>query len=92
MWEQEKKRLQYQLPLAETYIDMLTLGYQMAGRMRPLLESGYIEDNLQCKDTKIDFRDVIEWMNSNGWHQMAREFKSLFKQSRKYKRLVTQNE
>jgi hypothetical protein len=84
MWEKERKQLEYQLPLAENYIDMLTLGYQMAGRMRPLLESGYIEDNPHHKDTKIDFKEVIKWMDSNGWDEIAKEFRSLFNQSRKY--------
>jgi hypothetical protein len=91
MWGKEKKELEYLLPLAEDYTEMLTLGYQMAGRMKPLLESGYLEDNPQYNNTKIDFKLVIEWMTANGWHEMSRDFQSLFNQSRKYKKLVTQN-
>jgi hypothetical protein len=81
MWEQEKKRLQYLLPLANDYIDCLTLGYQMMSRMKPILEQGYSEDH---PDEKPYIVDIIYWMRDNGWDEMHKEFNALLDQSKEY--------
>lgn len=81
MWDQEKKSLQYLLPLAKDERDFLTLGYQMFGRMKPLLEQGYLEDH---PDVKPHIVDVIYWMRDQGWDEMYKEFMFLLDNSNKY--------
>lgn len=81
MWAKEKRQLQYQLPSAESYIDVLTLGYQMIGRMRPILETGYKEDH---PDHEPQFTDLLRWIKENEWHEMAGDCEDLMKQAKKY--------
>jgi hypothetical protein len=81
MWEQEKKRLHYLLPLADNYMDCLTLGYQMMSRMEVLLYRGYQEDHPGKKPYMID---VIYWMEDQGWNEISNEFMYLLDQSKDY--------
>jgi hypothetical protein len=81
MWQKEKKRLYYLLPLEENHIDCLTLGYQMMSRMKPLLEQGYNEDHPNEKPYMVD---VIYWMEDQGWDEMYKEFMALLDQSEEY--------
>ncbi|WP_028778776.1 hypothetical protein [Shimazuella kribbensis] len=81
MWGQEKKRLQYLLPMCENHIDTLTLGYQMIGRMKPILEQGYNEDHPSDHPYMLD---ILDWMEANGWNEMYLEFKALSNQVDEY--------
>jgi hypothetical protein len=81
MWEQEKKRLQYLLLLADDDMDCLTLGYQMMARMEVLLYRAYQEDHPSKKPYMID---VIYWMEDQGWIEMSNEFMYLLDQSKGY--------
>lgn len=81
MWEKEKKRLQYLLPMCEDHLDTLTLGYQMMSRMKPLLEAGYNEDHPEEKPYMVD---VIYWMKDQGWEELYKEFMALLDQSEEY--------
>jgi hypothetical protein len=76
MWEQEKKRLWYLLPLQDSYIDCLTLGYQMIGRMRSTCEDH--------PDQEPQFTDLLRWIKANEWDEMAGDFEDLMKQAKKY--------
>lgn len=82
MWEKEKKQLQYLLPQCDDHIECLTLGYQMIGRMKPILEAGYIEDYPEEHPYMID---ILDWMQSNGWNEISLEFKALLDQMDEYK-------
>ncbi|WP_028776185.1 hypothetical protein [Shimazuella kribbensis] len=81
MWELEKKRLQYVLPLADDDMDCLTLGYQMMSRMESLIYRAYQEDHPDKKPYMID---VIYWMEDQGWNEMSQEFMYLLDQSKAY--------
>lgn len=81
MWEQEKKQLQYMLPLEENHMDCLTLGYQMLGRMKPILEQGFNEDHPGEHPYMLD---ILDWLSDNGWHEMHLEFKALSDQVDEY--------
>jgi hypothetical protein len=81
MWQKEKKRLYYLLPLAEDNREFLSLGYQMLGRMKPILEQGYNEDHPAEKPYIVD---IIYWMRDNGWDEMYKEFMFLLDNSKEY--------
>jgi hypothetical protein len=81
LWQKEKKRLQYLLPLSKDHMDNLTLGYQMMSRMKPILEQGYNEDH---PDEEPYLVDIIYWMRDNGWIEMHKEFRSLMNQAKEY--------
>jgi hypothetical protein len=76
-WDKECKSLQQLIPLAKNDLDFITLGFQMIGRMRPLLELGYQEDN---PSGQPHLTNMIEWMKKNGWSDMALEFRSFLDQ------------
>lgn len=80
-WERESKSLQYLIPLAKNDLDFITLGFQMIGRMKPLLELGYHEDH---PFEQPHMSNIIEWMKQNGWSDMALEFRSFFDQVDEY--------
>jgi hypothetical protein len=77
LWKKEQKSLAYLLPLAKNQSDFLTLGFQMVGRMKPVLEQGYKEDHPNRYPYMVD---MIEWMYTNGWEEMAEEFEAFFTQ------------
>lgn len=81
MWEKERNRLLYLLPLQSNHIDCLTLGYQMMSRMQPLLEYAYKGDQPEKEPHIVD---IIYWMRDNGWHEMHEEFHALLHQSKEY--------
>jgi hypothetical protein len=76
-WDKERRSLQYLIPLAKNDLDFITLGFQMIGRMRPLLELGFQEDN---PSGQPHMTNMIEWMKKNGWRDMALEFQSFIDQ------------
>ncbi|WP_028776214.1 hypothetical protein [Shimazuella kribbensis] len=80
-WQQERNCLQYLLPFAKDQMDFLTLGFQMIGRMKPILEKGYNED---YPDDHPYMMNIINWMKTNGWEEMELEFKTFLKEVDKY--------
>ncbi|MCH5584932.1 hypothetical protein MK805_08090 [Shimazuella sp. AN120528] len=80
-WEKEYRSLQYLTPLAKNKFDFITLGFQMIGRMKPLLELGYHED---FPSKRPHMANMIEWMKKNGWNDMALEFREFFDQVEEY--------
>ena len=82
-WRRECNSLKYLIPLARNRFDLLTLGFQMIGRMKPLLELGFQEDH-PTKNPHM--ANLTEWMIHNGWQDMASEFQSFFDQVDEYMR------